>query len=360
MEHAAYVFVGLDVLAFLLVRMSRRGLTISGSTDRVRLTAGEEIVESYLVEKRSVLPAAWIQLEYADSGHDSLSLPGGGARTLSRRLALTQRGRYQVAAATVTVRDPLGLFRLHPPSPVGDPEPITVTVHPRPLPTEEAAAAARMLTGSQHRWQLESADATLGELREYAPGDAPSRIHWRTTARRGALMVTDPETVRRRACWLLVDLGGGESTAETAAGIAAYLAGRVWNSGQAIGAVIAGSQLQVVPARRGREQTGQILDALATVDSTDRPQLAMIRRSLKACTDAGSFVLITPALVMPAPPAGVRSGGDIAQTRRPTQSRPDELTEVVSVLRALCSNVRLIPVPTTYHDSTAYPRDGVA
>lgn len=296
MQHIAYALAGLNLLGLIIVRTGSRGLKVSASTDRARLTAGEAIKETYLFEKRSMWPAAWIELEH-DSGtlgaeSTGLSLLGGSRQSISRHRTLGRRGQYALATGTVRVRDPFGLFTLT----KAELAPTHVTVYPRAIEIPEAVEAARALSAGHHRWRSESADATHGDLREYVSGDPPSRIHWRSTARRGTLMVTDPESQRRQSIWLLVDLGGDPDAAETAAGIGAYLAEKLWRSGQAVGAVVAGEEVLVVPARRGREQAGYILGALATVDTSARSEVDRLVRALPRSDDLTTLVFISPAV----------------------------------------------------------------
>lgn len=294
MEHIAYALVGLEIVGLVAVRTAGRGLHVTSQTDRSRLTAGEEIEETYHFEKHSRWPASWVEIAYGGPGfgieYDHVGLPGGGSTLLTRRRVLPHRGRFEVAGGTVRVRDPLGLFSLRRTTL----ETIPITVHPQPIEVPEAIDAVLALTSSQHRWRRDGADATLGDLRQYNPGDPPSRIHWRSSARVGRLMVTDPEAQRRRAIWLLVDLGG--DTAETAAGIAAYLAERLWHSGRDVGALIAGESIALVPARRGREQPGHILEALAGVPDGEVWQAERLLGSVTRCEDPGAFVFISPAL----------------------------------------------------------------
>jgi uncharacterized protein (DUF58 family) len=323
MQHIGYALIGIELLGLLVTRLGGQGLIVSSRADRMRLSAGDEVEETYVLEKRSRWPAAWVEITPEGAiDREHVSLPPGGTRIVKHARRLPVRGHYWVAGGTIRVRDPLGLFALTRVSL----DPVEVTVYPRPIEVPDAVDAARALVSSQHRWRLGGADATLGDLRDYVPGDAPSRIHWRSTARRGALMVTDPETHRRRAHWLLVDLSGDDDDAERAAGIAAYLAEKLWRSSQAVGAVITGEELVVIPARRGREQAATILDGLANVQTSPDSQLERLLRAATQCENPGSFVLIS---------AAVGSGEEVY---RPRTSDPFRR------LRAVCPVIRVIPV----------------
>jgi uncharacterized protein (DUF58 family) len=289
MQHIGFALGGLNLISLALVAAGGRGLDTSTSADRTRLTAGETSEESCRIEKRGFWPAVWLEVEWSDGETQNTAVRGGGTRLLTHRRIYPMRGRYVAADAIVRVRDPLGLFRRCCSTLPGS----AITVYPRPVASPEALAAVHALSASQHRWRLGAADGTLGDLRDYVAGDAPSRIHWRTTARRGVLTVTDPESQRRQSIWLLVDLGGSEEAAERNAGIAAYLAERLHAAGNSVGAVVAGDRVAVVPARRGREGAAQILSALAEVGDAIRPQIELLLRAAAQAPDPGCFVLVS-------------------------------------------------------------------
>lgn len=293
LENVAYALLALLVLGLLTVLAGRQGLEVSYSTDRTRVTAGEEIEETYQIRKSGPLPAVFVEI--VEEGHAegddtiSVSLWGGSSREMSRRVLLASRGRYDLGRASVYVRDPFGLLAMR----LRSPRPHTVTVYPRPIEAQESARAATASSSSQHRWRPETADATLGDIREYVAGDSPRRIHWRSTARTGRMMVTEPETQRRRAIWLLVDLGGAGDDCDTAAGIGAFMAEKLWQTGQEVGAVVAGHSLATVPAQRGREQVSRVLEPLATVAASGQTQLERLSRAAARCPNPGSLVLIS-------------------------------------------------------------------
>lgn len=293
LENVAYALAALLILGFAVVLAARHRLEASYSTDRTRVNAGEEIEETFHFRKGGPFPALWVEIHEDELDHDevlSASLWAGSSRDIKRTALMPARGRYELGRASVYVRDPFGLFAVR----HARLAPQTVTVYPRPLETPDSVRAASMSASSQHRWRLESADATLGDLREYVEGDPPSRIHWRSTARTGTIMVTEPETQRRRAIWLLVDLGGSPSACEAAAGIGAYLAERLWQTDQEVGALVAGRNLATVPSQRGREHVSRVLEPLATVTSAGQTQVERLARAASRCPNPGSLVLISP------------------------------------------------------------------
>jgi uncharacterized protein (DUF58 family) len=97
-----------------------------------------------------------------------------------------RRGVVPVGPLRVTRRDPLGLVALA--RSYGDPVP--VWVHPRIHPlTVVPTGAGRSLDGRTD--SVPHGSITFDSLREYVVGDELRRVHWRTSARVGELMVRE-------------------------------------------------------------------------------------------------------------------------------------------------------------------------
>lgn len=298
LQHLAFVLIVLVGLSYFLLQTSLHGLRTAVRASRTRVVAGDEIDETYVFTKESMWPTLWAEIVEPDreshglndtNGQLTVTVAPRGERTVHRTRVFAHRGWYQLGTGAVRVRDPLGLFsRTCPIS-----EPIEVIVYPRPIGTPEAVQAAREISSSQQRRRLVEADATRGDLREYVPGDPPSRIHWRTSARRGKLMIASPESLQQRGLWLLVDLGGHAAEVETVASLAAYLANTLYRDGHRVGAVIGGQEIDLIPASRDRGQLGQILEGLARSSAATRSTLDHIIEAANDCDDPGSFVIVS-------------------------------------------------------------------
>lgn len=131
--------------------------------------------------------------------------PAGQTTQGSYRACLTTRGRYQLGPLVVACRFPLGLIRR---SMVFD-DRATITVLPRlgqmrpgwSKPKPGAMQTSR--SADRRRGILEG--EFLG-LREWRSGDSTRWIHWRTSARKGELMVRQFERQQNFDLALLVDL----------------------------------------------------------------------------------------------------------------------------------------------------------
>src|SRR5438270_10830982 len=81
LQHAAYVLAGIVALGGIVALAGRHGLTVLSSAERLTAMSGETIDELFVLEKRSMLPALWLELD--DLG--AVSLRGGARRTVRRQ-----------------------------------------------------------------------------------------------------------------------------------------------------------------------------------------------------------------------------------------------------------------------------------
>lgn len=295
LEHLGYAVLAVLALAAGITWSGGRHVGIDRSPLPAAIMVDEALPISYHVHKRGILPALQLSVEDVVTRERRIMwLKGHGDNTVTIARSIDTRGRHEIGAARVYAEDPFGIFRRR----CAQLAPETVTVYPRPIPVPPIALPLASTQSSHHRWRLGDADATLGDLRPYRAGDPPSRVHWPSTARVGSLMVSDPETHRPLTVWLLVDLGD-ETQAERSAGIAAYLAGEVLDSGLRLGAIVAGRGMVSLRPNRGNQQKLAILDALATADASRQPQLGRLVRLATRLDNAGQLVIVSGVAATP-------------------------------------------------------------
>ncbi|GAB7044335.1 MULTISPECIES: DUF58 domain-containing protein [Catenuloplanes] len=136
-----------------------------------------------------------------------LRLRAGRDTTVTYPVPTHRRGRIPVGPLRVTRADPLGLVRLA--QAHGDT--VTVWVHPRILPLSAVpAGVTRSLDGRSDR--VPQGSITFDTLREYVIGDDLRRVHWRSTAKMGELMVREQlDTSLPRLVVLLDDRAGSHT-----------------------------------------------------------------------------------------------------------------------------------------------------
>ncbi|AEY88847.1 hypothetical protein SHJG_3575 [Streptomyces hygroscopicus subsp. jinggangensis 5008] len=130
----------------------------------------------------------------------------GGRREVSYRVRSDLRGRYPLGPLQLRLSDPFGMCELTRSFSTHD----TLTVIPRvePLsPVRFGGEAKGYGDGRQRSLALAGEDDVIP--RGYRYGDDLRRVHWRSTARYGELMVRREEQPRRSRCTVLLDTRGG-------------------------------------------------------------------------------------------------------------------------------------------------------
>jgi uncharacterized protein (DUF58 family) len=248
-------------------------------------------------------------------------LAAGEEARAAYRFPTDRRGRFEVGPLRATLTDPFGLVTVTRRVLAAE----EVIVYPRVHDLSPPAEVGGLDLDRDHpsvRARVEPSGDFM-TLRDYAPGDDLRHVHWRSTARRGHLMMRQNETRRRAPVLLVLDVRPGahdrasfERAVEACASIATTLdrAGRpfevIWSTGTVIGV-------------QGRRHLATIMDELAIVEphGPHRLVVAMGRHKSSAVVavtgtlhthDAGALGLI------------VRDGGTLVSviTNNPASTHP--------------------------------------
>jgi uncharacterized protein (DUF58 family) len=136
-----------------------------------------------------------------------------------------------------------------------------------------AALETQVLAGSEVS-RAKGEGIEHADLRDYLPGDRLRAINWRASARRGTLVVNERHPERNTDVVLLLDTftdvrGGGFSTLEETARIAAALAERALERRDRVGLVSLGGVLRWLRPDLGLAQRHRLLETL--VETTIEP-----------------------------------------------------------------------------------------
>ena len=134
-------------------------------------------------------------------------LHAGEEARAAYRFPTDRRGRFEVGPLRVTVTDPFALVQ-RTRYVLGTEE---VIVYPRVrdvLPPPEMGGLDLDREQPQVRSRIEPS-GEFHTLREYAPGDDLRHVHWRSTARRGHLMMRQNEARRRTPVLVMLDVRPG-------------------------------------------------------------------------------------------------------------------------------------------------------
>jgi len=189
--------LGVAIVVSLAMTVGRDRYVVDLYLADRRVRVGERAVGRLTVRnasRRRSLPAR-IELPVG-TGAAELPLPSlsGGEEHEDLFAIPTSRRAVVVVGPVRSVRgDPLGLARRR----LRWTEPVELFVHPQIVSlTGASSGLLRDLEGQSTR-DLSDSDLSFHALRDYVAGDDRRYIHWRTTARRGVLMVKQFEDTRR-------------------------------------------------------------------------------------------------------------------------------------------------------------------
>jgi uncharacterized protein (DUF58 family) len=246
-------------------------------------------------------------------------LAAGEEARAAYRFPTDRRGRFEVGPLRATLADPFGLASASR-RVLGTEQ---VIVYPRVHDIVAPPDIGGLDLDRDHpavRPRVESSGDFM-TLREYAPGDDLRHVHWRSTARRGHLMMRQNETRRRAPVLLMLDVrpathdrASFERGVEAVASIATALdrAGRpfevAWSTGMNVGAP-------------GRRHLAHIMDELAIVEphGADRLLITSTRRRSSAVIAVTGRLLATDAASLG---MLVRDGGLLVMVPTAEQSIP--------------------------------------
>ncbi len=206
---AAVFLIALPLAALAVVSRSRYRLTCARSLAPPRVEAGHPSTVELRLDNVSRLPSGVLLMEdalpYTLGGRPRFVLDKvepRGVRQVTYPVRSEVRGRYRVGPLSVRLTDPFGLCELARSFASSDELVVTPVLFPLPAVrlggdwTGGGDAASRSVAVSG------SDDAAT---REYRHGDDLRKVHWKSTARKGELMVRREEQPFQSRATLLLD-----------------------------------------------------------------------------------------------------------------------------------------------------------
>ena len=203
------LLVVLPVVALTLVTRARLRMSAERAVYPAQVPLGAPMRGRIVLGHDSLLPAALLQLSDQvppELGPHPRFLVDRTAshwqRVLEYPLLGRRRGRYRTGPLTVRTTDPFGLVQLDRQFQATTQVVVTPQVHP--LSRSDAAGGGGSAGDVRpRRLGVSGADDVL--VREYRNGDDVRRIHWRSTARSGELMVRREEQAFDPSATVLLD-----------------------------------------------------------------------------------------------------------------------------------------------------------
>jgi uncharacterized protein (DUF58 family) len=203
----------LPLFSALAAGRARYRLSCVRSISPPRVAAGQGALVRVHLENVSRLPTGLLLAEdavpYALGTRPRYVLNGverGGSRELSYPLRSDLRGKFVVGPLEIRIADAFGLVELG----RSFSSRTTFVVTPRIVPLPRAVAAGSWLGDGDRRARSAAAAGEDDVVpRAYRDGDELRRVHWRSTARYGELMVRREEQQWRNRVLLLLDTRRG-------------------------------------------------------------------------------------------------------------------------------------------------------
>lgn len=325
----AYLLGLLLIISFAWAWANINWVHLSRVTRTRRAQVGRPLEERFTVRNTSRIPKLWLEVR------DFATLPShfsshvvnglGGHSTYSWRVTTIcrQRGRYQLGPIRLTSSDPFGLFPMQ-----RDLIPTTnVVIYPLTFDIHQFALPLGMLPGGDAlRRRTHYVTTNASGVRDYAPGDSFSRIHWRSTARRERLIVKEFELDPLADIWIVPDMaifghiaprqdvfapssGKGDlpewmrlekfklpaTTEEYTVTVAASLAQYFLRHDRAVGMLGYGQTNEVVQPDRGERQMNRMLETLSVLRAEGEVPVAdMLHAESHLFPRGTTVIVVTP------------------------------------------------------------------
>jgi uncharacterized protein (DUF58 family) len=277
----------------------------------VRVRAGDTFDVDVSVRNDKRLPAFALVVEEARLGaldpgaRPAVFLPWAGGRDTIHghyETRFLRRGEHTLDGVALETRFPFGLIarRIEMAAPqvvLATPAVFPVRKELLDRPGNAEGVARRILLTEERRDVVRS-------LRDYRSGDHPRRIHWRASARRGALVVKDFERTEPQRALVVLDTfraslpppAGGRAgvgdVVEEAVSVAASLVVALRDRGMCVGLAARVPTVTVFPPDRGAS-AARLASVLARLVPPLDGDLAELARSARRAAERARVIVVT-------------------------------------------------------------------
>lgn len=300
------VFLALAAIGVMVILTAGRGLQMTRDMPQVA-TEDDPVEITLRLRNASWLPKSLLRImdHFPAGGPGETSqyaligrAPPGQTVAWSYRATCYKRGEYFIGPAEATTHDPVGLFAAR----LRFTGRRRLLVYPRTFPIRQFPF---ILSGRTPRFGLEVGRLGGGDvgdfygIREYRTGDSLQRVHWRSSARLGKLVVKQFEKSTVGEVTLVLDLmrghdvgAGKETTLEYAVKIIASCAEYLIGQQALVQLICYGQANRSVPFGRGPTHLLRLLETLALVEADGPSSLGQVLRTVEPIVPQGSMCLV--------------------------------------------------------------------
>jgi uncharacterized protein (DUF58 family) len=190
------------LLGWLWTRVANRPLELRRFLPAGERLEGDDVeVRVELAGEQRLLPARWVlreQIGRLGERATPLAAHGRASYVLER----LPRGRYAFEESHAVIEDPFGFQRVEQPLAA----PGAILVYPRLVELDRLFSESGLRSHDGRRLlSRRPAGFDLHSVRDYEHGDSLRKVHWRSTARRGQLMVKELEDSPRDEVAVVLD-----------------------------------------------------------------------------------------------------------------------------------------------------------
>jgi uncharacterized protein (DUF58 family) len=282
-------------VGWLWVRLARGPMRLQRLVEGDERREGDDVHVRVELEHEAQIPPASLVLVEQVSGLGERRTPLE-ARRGAYTLKSLPRGRYAFVDARAIVEDAFGLQRVEVPLAA----PATLLVHPRLVPLERLFSEGGSYGSDGRRLLLRRPSGfDLHSVREYEQGESLRKVHWRSTAKRGELMVKELEDAPRDEVAVLLDAqsGPGPEVFDVQVRAAGSLLLAQARRGRRAVLVVNGAQRTTQRVHSYETDWRAAYDLLAAAEPDGRtPVSALLAEEASAAAVARELTVVTSAL----------------------------------------------------------------
>jgi uncharacterized protein (DUF58 family) len=300
------LWLGLGVTggALLWTAYGLRKVVGEWRVNRQEAAVGEPVELTLRLENDGILPLPWLELDdetpsnlvASDAPKQATHLPLLGSRILRFTIRPKRRGFYQLGPVRLRLGDGLSVAQGE--RVIGSP--VRLTVYPRIVPIESLDLALGLPFGPVRTRERAFEDpSNQSEIRPYRPGDNPRQIHWKTTARRGELMLREYELNAAASLLVIPDLQAGAppEASELAIELSASLTAWAIRQRLEVGLISHGAERIVAQPSRGERSYREILEGLTRAEASGVLPLSRVLEQESALFGARTTLAVITARI---------------------------------------------------------------
>lgn len=326
----AALVASVGLIASTWARLALVRLTYQRTMQHSHVFAGESTTLEIRLTNAKLLPLPWVRAQDLvqiglDFGGRELTAAERPYRNRLQHLAALgpyrhviwrfvvtcpTRGIYRFGPAQLSAGDLFGIYE----ATCTLPATLRLVVYPRIRTLLELGfPAGDPFGGDRSKQPLVRDPLRPVGIRDYRPEDSRRQVHWKATARTGALKVKVWEPVSAQALMIILNmatfdqhwLGVNPDLQELAIQVAGAVARHATDQGYAIGLAANGALPEVgrpirVPAGHDARALPRVLEALAAVTSFVHPAIQLLVASESRRAPWGATLVVVSAVVAPA------------------------------------------------------------